>query len=312
MHTAAQGNLPLCGWRGYIIKRKVNYFEMKEFITNILRGMVVGIANVIPGVSGGTMMVSMGIYDKLILVLTHFVKRMKEAIALLVPILIGMLLSIAIFAKIFSEVLFPKFPLQTNLFFIGLILGGIPVIYGKVKGNSIRLPQIIAFVLFFVMVVGFALIGEGGGSSADITFSVANVVKLFGVGIIAAATMVIPGVSGSMIMMILGYYNTIIDTINALINALKDFDIAAILDTFVVLVPFGFGVVVGIVAVAKFIEFMLKKFPLVTYWAIIGLIVASPFAILIMMEVGSIGVIEIITGVISLAAGFFISMKLGA
>ena len=133
-------------------------------------------------------------------------------------------------------------------------------------------------------------------------------VKLFGVGIIAAATMVIPGVSGSMIMMILGYYNTIIDTI----NALKDFDIAAILDTFVVLVPFGFGVVVGIVAVAKFIEFMLKKFPLVTYWAIIGLIVASPFAILIMMEVGSIGVIEIITGVILLAAGFFISMKLGA
>lgn len=74
---------------------------MKEIIVNILRGMVIGIANVIPGVSGGTMMVSMGIYDKLILVLTHFIKRMKEAIALLVPIGIGMLLSIAIFAKIF-------------------------------------------------------------------------------------------------------------------------------------------------------------------------------------------------------------------
>lgn len=285
---------------------------MKEFIINILRGMVIGIANVIPGVSGGTMMVSMGIYDKLILVLTHFIKRIKEAIALLIPIAIGMLLAIAIFAKIFSEVLFPKFPLQTNLFFIGLILGGLPVIYGKVKGNSIRLPQIVAFVLFFVMVVGFALVGEGGGSSADITFSVGNVLKLFGVGIIAAATMVIPGVSGSMIMMILGYYNTIIDTINAFLNALKGFDIPAMLDTFVVLIPFGIGVVVGIVAVAKFIEFMLKKFPLVTYWAIIGLIVASPFAILIMMEVGTVGLVEIVTGVILLAAGFFISLKLGA
>ena len=140
---------------------------MKEFIVNILRGMVIGIANVIPGVSGGTMMVSMGIYDRLILVLTHFIKRMKEAIALLVPIGIGMLLSIAIFAKIFSEVLFPRFPLQTNLFFIGLILGGLPVIYGKVKGNSIKIPQILAFVLFFVMVVGFALVGEGGDVSAD-------------------------------------------------------------------------------------------------------------------------------------------------
>ncbi|MDE5698282.1 MAG: DUF368 domain-containing protein [Lachnospiraceae bacterium] len=285
---------------------------MKEFIVNILRGMVIGIANVIPGVSGGTMMVSMGIYDKLILVLTHFIRRMKEAVALLVPILVGMLLSIAIFAKIFSEILFPRFPLQTNLFFIGLILGGLPVIYGKVKGNTIRIPQIIAFVLFFVMVVGFALVGEGGGSSADISFSVGNVIRLFGVGIIAAATMVIPGVSGSMIMMILGYYNTIIDTINAFINALKAFDIAAMLDTFVVLVPFGLGVVVGIVAVAKLIEFMLKRFPLVTYWAIIGLIVASPFAILIMMEIGAIGVVEILTGVVLLAVGFFISLKLGA
>lgn len=285
---------------------------MKEFIVNILRGMVVGIANVIPGVSGGTMMVSMGIYDRLILVLTHFIKRMKEAVALLVPILIGMLLSIAIFAKIFSEILFPRFPLQTNLFFIGLILGGLPVIYGKVKGNTIKIPQIIAFLLFFVMVVGFAFVGEGGGSSADISFSVGNVIKLFGVGIIAAATMVIPGVSGSMIMMILGYYNTIIDTINDFINALKAFDIAAMLDTFVVLVPFGIGVVIGIVAVAKLIEFMLKKFPLVTYWAIIGLIAASPFAILIMMEIGAVGVVEILTGVVLLVVGFFISLKLGA
>ena len=285
---------------------------VKEFIVNVLRGMVIGIANVIPGVSGGTMMVSMGIYDKLILVLTHFIKRMKEAVALLVPIGIGMLLSIAVFAKIFSEILFPRFPLQTNLFFIGLILGGLPVIYGKVKGKSIKVPQILAFVLFFVMVVGFALVGEGGDASADISFSVVNVIKLFGVGIIAAATMVIPGVSGSMIMMILGYYNTIIDTINDFINALKDFDIAAMLQTFVVLVPFGIGVVVGVVAVAKLIEFMLKKFPEVTYWAIIGLIVASPFAILIMMQVGASGIVEILTGVVLLAVGFVISLKLGA
>jgi putative membrane protein len=84
------------------------------------------------------------------------------------------------------------------------------------------------------------------------------------------------------------------------------------LDTFVVLVPFGIGVVVGVVAVAKLIEFLLKRFPLVTYWAIIGLIAASPFAILIMMEVATVGVVEVITGIVLLVAGFFISMKLGA
>ena len=84
------------------------------------------------------------------------------------------------------------------------------------------------------------------------------------------------------------------------------------LDTFVVLIPFGIGVVVGAVAVAKLIEFMLNKFPLVTYWAIIGLIVASPFAIIFMMEIGTVGVVEIVTGLVLLVAGFFISMKLGA
>lgn len=287
-------------------------FIMKEFIMNILRGIVIGISNVIPGVSGGTMMVSMGIYDRLILVLTHFVKRMKEAVALLVPIAIGMLLAIALFAKLFSEVLFPRFPLQTNLFFIGLILGGLPIIYKKVKGVSIKLPQVIAFLLFFVLVTVLALVGEGGGADADITFSIPNVLKLFGVGVIAAATMVIPGVSGSMIMMILGYYNTIINTINECIDALRAFDIPALLDTFVVLVPFGIGVVVGIVAVAKLIEFMLKKYPAITYWAIIGLIVASPIAILIMMEIGTIGVVEILSGVVLLVVGFCISMKIGA
>lgn len=284
---------------------------MKEFIVNVLRGIVVGLANVIPGVSGGTMMVSMGIYDRLILVLTHFIRRIKEAIALLIPLGIGMLLAIAIFSKLFSEIFFPRYPLQTNLLFIGLILGGLPAIYKKVKGNTIKVPHIIAFVVFFALVTGLSLLGEGSSASADISFSVLNVIKLFAVGVIAAATMVIPGVSGSMIMMVLGYYATIIDTINAFIDALRAFDIDAMLATFTVLVPFGIGVVVGVVAVAKLIEFILKRYTLIAYWAIIGLIVASPFAILIMMDAGSIGVIQVLTGAVLLIVGFFVSLKLG-
>lgn len=284
---------------------------MKEFVANILRGIVVGLANVIPGVSGGTMMVSMGIYDKLILVLTHFIKRFKEAVALLVPIAIGMLLAIAVFSKLFSEVFFPNYPLQTNLFFIGLILGGLPVIYRKVKGNTIRLPHIAAFAIFFVVVVGFAMIGEGTDTGADVSFGIVNVIKLFFVGVVAAATMVIPGVSGSMILMIMGYYNTILDTVSAFIDALRGFDIGRMLELCLILVPFGIGVLVGIVAVAKLIEFILKKYTLVAYWAIIGLIAASPFAILIMMEAGTIGMLQIVTGIVLFAAGFFVSLKLG-
>lgn len=280
-------------------------------IKSILKGMVIGIANIIPGVSGGTMMVSMGIYDKLIFLLTHFIKKMKEAIAMLIPLGIGMVLAIALFSKLFSHILFPKFPVQTNMFFIGLILGGLPLIYGKVKGNKIKIPSVIAFIAFFVLVVGLAVIGKGSGATADTSFSVINVIKLFGVGVVAAATMVIPGVSGSMMMLVLGYYYTFIDTISALTDALKAFDIAAILDTFTILVPFGIGAVIGVVVIAKFIEYVLKKFPLITYWAIIGLVVASPVAIVIMMDVAAIGVVEIISGIVLFALGAVIAYKLG-
>lgn len=285
---------------------------MKEFIINIFRGMVVGLSNVIPGVSGGTMMVSMGIYDKLIMLLTHFVKKFKEAIALVVPLGIGMVLAIAIFSKIFSEILFPKFPLQTNLFFIGLIIGGLPIIYKKVKGNTITFSSILAFAIFFVLVVGFALLGEGVDKTAAVSINFVTIIKLFLAGVVAAATMVIPGISGSMVMMLLGYYNTIIDTINGLLNALAARDVTGILACCAVLIPFGIGVVVGIVAVAKLIDYIFRKFSQIAYWAIIGLIVASPFAIIIMMDVASVGVIEIVTGVVMLAVGFFISLKLGA
>lgn len=81
---------------------------MKEFIINILKGMVIGLANIIPGVSGGTMMVSMGIYDRLILLLTHFVKKFKEAMKLLIPIVIGMLLAIALLSKVITKMFVPS------------------------------------------------------------------------------------------------------------------------------------------------------------------------------------------------------------
>lgn len=256
-------------------------------------------------------MVSMGIYDKLIFVLTHFIKKFKEAVMLVAPLGIGMVLAIVIFSKLLSEVLFPQYPLQTNLFFIGLIVGGLPMIYKKVKGKKTGFGSILAFAVFFVLVVGMALMGEGVDTGADVSLSFMNMVKLFFVGMIAAATMVIPGVSGSMVMMILGYYNTIIDSINGFMNALIAFDIAGIIAYCTVLVPFGIGAVLGIVLVAKFVEFVLKKYSQIAYWAIIGLIVASPFAILIMMEVAAIGIVEIVTGIVMLAVGFVIAMKLG-
>lgn len=283
---------------------------MKEFIINIFRGMVIGLANIIPGVSGGTMMVSMGIYDKLIMLLTHFIKKFKEAVKLLIPLAIGMLLAIAVLSKVITK-MFEQIPLQTTLLFIGLIIGGLPVIFKRVKGKKVGVPQVIAFAVFFVMVIGLAMMGEGESASADITLNFMNIVMLVFVGIIAAASMVIPGISGSMIMMILGYYTVIIGTISGFIDALKAMDMAAIMSACGVLIPFGIGVLVGVVAVAKLIEFVLSKYEQTAFWGIIGLIVASPFAILIMMGSVTINFVNVITGILMLAVGFVVAMKLG-
>jgi putative membrane protein len=283
---------------------------LKEVIFDIIKGMVMGIANIIPGVSGGTMAVSMGIYDKLIHSVTHLFTEFKKSVLTLIPIVIGMGLGIVGLSFVI-KFLFASFPIQTNLLFIGLIIGGLPMIYKKVKGQVIRLPHIAAFLVFFIVVVAMAALGEVESTGRVLNPTFGNMIILFFIGVIAAATMVIPGVSGSMVLMLLGYYNSIIDAITDFVSALAAFDVQGILNGFGILVPFGIGVVVGIFAIAKLIEIIFAKAPYVAYWAIIGLIVASPFAIVLMNDFSGINVFSVITGILALAVGILIAMTLG-
>lgn len=276
----------------------------------LLKGMVMGIANIIPGVSGGTMAVSMGIYDKLIHSVTHLFKDFKESMKFLIPIFLG--IGIALVGLSFIiEPAFEHFPLQTNCLFIGLIVGGLPAVCKKVKGKGIKVSYIIPFLIFFAVVVGMAAMGETEGAAADLSFSLWSVIKLFVVGIIASATMVIPGVSGSMMLLLMGYYNPVIAAIKNFFTALVAFDVPGILEGCGVLVPMGIGIVVGIFAIAKLIEIIFEKFPIQAYWAIIGLIVASPFAIFLVGEMGTITVLGVLVSVVTFAVGFVIAMKLG-
>ena len=279
-------------------------------IKNVLKGMLIGVANIIPGVSGGTMMVSMGIYDKLIHSLTHLFKEFKESMKFLIPIFIGMGIALVGLSFII-EPAFEHFPLQTSCLFIGLIVGGLPAMWQKVKGKGMKISYMIPFLVFFAVVVGLAAMGEKEGNAADLTFSLWSVIKLFVVGIIASATMVIPGVSGSMMLLLLGYYNPIVGAIKDFVTALVSFNIQGILSGCGVLVPAGIGIVAGVVAIAKLIEVIFEKFPLQAYWAIIGLIVASPIAVLLMAQLGTITAASVAVSVVTFAVGFVIAMKLG-
>ncbi|MCR4877056.1 MAG: DUF368 domain-containing protein, partial [Clostridiales bacterium] len=282
---------------------------MKWFL-DVLRGMVIGLANVIPGVSGGTMMVSMGIYDKLIWSINHLLKEFKKSITILLPYLVGMVAAILLGA-VGLKVAFARFPLPTNALFIGLILGSLPFILKEMKGEQIGWQGILVFVLFFALVVGLKIVE--GENSTEIRLSVLEIFKLFLLGTVASATMVIPGVSGSMILKTLGYYEPIVTgAIPSLLKGVTGGDWGLVGHNIGILLPFGLGIVFGIFAIAKLIAFLMKKWKGRTYCAILGMVAASPVVILMDTSIyEGFSVWICVASVAALALGIFCAMKLG-
>ena len=277
---------------------------------NIIKGMMIGIANIMPGVSGGTLAVSMGIYDKLIHCITHILSEFKESMKFLLPIFAGA--GIALVALTFViEALFQYYPIPTNLLFIGLIVGGLPPVVTKVKSHKLSFGHILAGLLFFALVVGMAMMGDNGNRQVTLNLGIVPMIKLVLVGIISAATMIIPGVSGSMVLLILGYYEPIIQQITAFCTAVITLDMAGILHGIAILLPFGIGVLIGILGIAKIIEIIFEKYPVYAYCAIIGLIAASPIAILVCSNFAGFSVSVLLISIVTFAAGFGIAIKIG-
>lgn len=282
---------------------------MKWFL-DVLRGMVIGLANVIPGVSGGTMMVSMGIYDKLIWSINHLFKEFRKCVTVLLPYVVGMVAAILLGA-VALKAAFEKFPLPTNFLFIGLILGSLPFILKEMKGEAVGWQGVLAFVLLFALVVGLKIVEAE--NTTEIHLGVFEIVKLFLLGTIASAAMVIPGVSGSMMLKTLGYYEPIVTgAIPGLLKGLTGGDWSAVLHNAGILLPFGLGIVFGIFGIAKLIEFLMKKWKGRTYCAILGMVAASPVVILMNKDIYAGFSLWIgLASAAALALGVFCAMKLG-
>lgn len=276
---------------------------MKEKLTLVIKGFLIGVANIIPGVSGGTLAITLGIYEKLIGAISHFFKNLKENIKFIIPIGIGAVLSILLLSRVISFCL-DKYTLATILFFIGLILGGIPLLNKKIKGHYKNVSNIIIFLLSFGFVIALSVLkGENVVSFANM--NIINYIMLFLVGVVAAATMIIPGVSGSFVLMLLGYYKPIVDTIGALTKFNN------IWQNIMILVPFGIGVLVGIVAISKLLEFLFKKYEVKTYFGVMGFIMASIITIFTGAEGLVFSVPQLLIGLMLLVIGFTAAYKLG-
>ena len=277
---------------------------MKELILKILRGMLIGVANIIPGVSGGTMMVSMGVYDTLIHSITHLFKEFWKSVKALLPYAVGMLIGILAFASIINWGL-EHYQLPTNTLFIGLILGGLGPLLKRIDRKKIGPAAVIAFIALFALIIWLGLQNRDSIQNADtIEMNAGQMLIMVFLGMIASGTMIIPGVSGSLVLMLLGYYKAVTGALKTVAHGLVHFDFTGLGQPLLMLLPFVLGIVLGIFGVAKLIEWLTNRYPTATYCGVLGLVVASPIALLIQTKFEGVTALLAVAAVITFAVGF--------
>ncbi len=232
----------------------------------ILFGAIIGIANIIPGVSGGTIAVVLKIYDKLIHSVSNIKSDFKNSLKFLIPIGIGAGIGIILFSKIIEWALL-YFPVATSYVFVGLIIGSIPLIFKKTNTKSIKFSEILIFIICISIMFAMDFFKDTVGAATIIdTLSVSNFIILFGASFLAAGAMIIPGISGSFILLLLGIYNSVL-------AAISNFNLP-------ILIPVGIGMAYGILVCAKIIDKLFEKFPNHTYSGILGLMFGSIYVLI--------------------------------
>lgn len=240
-------------------------------IKNIIGGIAVGIANVIPGVSGGTMMVILGIFDHMMSAISNIFKlhnpHRKDDFIFLCQVLLGAVIGLIGFAKIITF-MFDHFQVQTMFWFVGLVGFSIPVFWKSESRNE----KVQWLPLLFGMAVIFLIKFMAPEAELDVNpqfpaLSIFYCLKMIAVGMIGGAAMLLPGISGSMVLLIIGEYYLFK---SLLANALS-FQL-------IVLVPLAFlavGILLGIILSAKLTKILLEKYHSATISALLGLIIAS-------------------------------------
>lgn len=301
-----------------------------KFLEHIIIGIIIGISNIVPGVSAGTMFVILGIFKKLIDQVGLCIDEVKKMIknitkfkekdggiravgimlknifnsqkTFLIPIAIGMVFAIYFVAKLFS-ILNPEQIMYRNYIFLGLILGGIPALFKELKkGTDIQNINKRKANIYLFMFIGFLIMltvyilkinGIGLRKVGYEELSIAMVLPLFLVGAIAAASMVIPGISGSMVVLILGYYELMTISISKL--------------NMVFIIPFAIGILVGIMAILKLIKYLLDNHYTKTYSCIVGFVVGSLLMVFPGLPTNIMGcIITIVCIIIGLFASYMI------
>lgn len=284
-----------------------------KYVIAILKGILVGLAVLIPGVSGGSMIMTMGIYEQAISITSRDKKVRRAAIVFLIPYVVGIVVGILGLAFVIQW-LMKRYLFETALCFIGMILGSLPMLYQKVKGQKFSIIGAVMFVLMVGIMIALPHLSGNAGGEGKLTMSVWGAVVAVVLGFIGAGTMIVPGISGSMVMLVLGYYNDIISHITGLKEILKGGSLGgtAFLDHAFALGFFAIGALLGLLAVSRWIKWLLGRHAVPTYYAIMGLMLASPYPIFIKsgLNFAGMGAGHLVAGAITLVLGFALALFL--
>jgi putative membrane protein len=239
----------------------------KGFFRDILAGVCIGIAFIIPGFSVGSAAAILGVYERLIKGIAGIFKEFKKSIATLFPIALGLIIGIC--TLLFPIIYFlDKFPLPTVSLFVGLAIGGIPTMARRVKGKA-NSTDIMILLSTLIGVVFLSLI-PGATEVNLIGLDLGGYLLLFLIGMVGACALVIPGISGSMLLLILGYYRPLVRLVTDHLLRLNNVGISIL-----VLGVCGLGMVVGFFLISVIMKILLEKYHRGTYFAIIGFIIGS-------------------------------------
>lgn len=252
---------------------------LNMYIINFIRGFFMALADSVPGVSGGTVAFILGFYDKFINSLNSLVSGKKEerieAIKFLIKIGIGwvtgLIMSVLFLASIFDKEIY-----KISSLFIGFIVFAIPIIIMEEKSSLVNKYKNLIFSLIGIAIVFlityFNPVGKGGTNVSIENLSLGLGIYIFVSAMVAISAMVLPGISGSTLLLIFGLYASIIGAIKEVLT----FN----LNYLPVLIIFGFGVISGILLTIRGVKYLLENYRSQTIYMILGLMIGSLYAVL--------------------------------
>jgi len=266
---------------------------MKTIIL-FIKGLIIGIGKIIPGVSGAVLAIILKVYDEGIDSIVNIFNNPKKNILFLINIGLGILLGIILFSNIINYTL-NNYYVITMLFFVGLIIGGIPSILNEVDRKDYKYTLII-IVLFTLL----SLLNINNNYIFKNNF-IDYIIFFFG-GIIETCGTVIPGLSSTAMLLILGIYNNVIESIS---------NISSLIINYKVLVPFVLGIISSLIFVSKLISNALKNYKKKTYSIILGLVISSILFLIVKTFTYPLTILELLIGLIFMIIGIIISNILG-